>query len=70
MDYYKSFADYDSIATEGEISVDYNKPSVRFGLYMRLTKDRDSIWATICHTQWNPFYKRLDTCHSILTRML
>lgn len=69
VDYYKELANYDTLASNTYFNMS-NGETKTVAFYWRITKNRDSIYATICNTQWMPVYKRLDTCHSILVRAI
>jgi hypothetical protein len=64
--YHKDFGTYDSVASECEMDFPYLQ---KFGLYMKVNKNRDTAWTMICKTEWFPVYKRLDTCRNIMTRI-
>jgi hypothetical protein len=73
ISYYKNGIQYDTLASDlGSL---YQKGSIwgkEFAIYMRMTKSRDTMWATVCNVQSPPefpIYKRIDTCHVILTKL-
>jgi hypothetical protein len=69
ISYYNSGPFYDSVVSQ-IITINMYPGLRRFDMYMRMTKSRDTMWATVCNVSIIPVYKRLDTCKVILTKIL
>ena len=66
--YYKNGLLYDSLASDLG-TMDLTPLDKDFAIYIKTTKTRDTMWATVCNVTINPFYKRVDTCHVVLTKV-
>jgi hypothetical protein len=66
--FYQSGTKYDSMASD-LATMDLTPVDKDFAIYIRTTKSRDTMWATVCNVKIDLFYRRVDTCHVVLTKV-